>query len=187
LNRFLLGQYYVSVLFASNLKRKDFNLSIIALLFFLSLDLCGGALAFILFKDNYEAAKNSMGIIGIIILCGVYLSPLATFYKVIKDRDSSSISFLMTCALFINGVLWTVYGFFFNDFYIWFPNAVGIASSILQFLLFFIFPKKPKEKENKNILPTCVKDDLESVNSSVTLQTSDIQEKDLSTISTIVV
>jgi len=154
------------ILFSSNLKPKDFNISLITLLVFTLLDICGGALSFILFKNNYEAAKNSMGIIGIIILCGVYVSPLTTVFEVIKTKNSNSINFLTTVALTLNGVFWLTYGLFFNDFFIWFPNGLGVISALLQFLLFFIYPKKETEEK----LINGIKLENVSVDTAMTLQ-----------------
>ncbi|KAG4097547.1 hypothetical protein H8356DRAFT_1308824 [Neocallimastix lanati (nom. inval.)] len=162
----ILGQYYIMILFSSNLKPKDFNISLITLLVFTLLDICGGALSFILFKNNYDAAKNSMGIIGIIILCGVYVSPLTTVFEVIKTKNSNSINFLTTVALTLNGAFWLTYGLFFNDFYIWFPNGLGVISALLQFLLFFIYPRKATEEK----LINGIKLENVSVDTAMTLQ-----------------
>ncbi|ORX84847.1 hypothetical protein BCR32DRAFT_291099 [Anaeromyces robustus] len=143
------GLFFVVILYSSNLKKKDFNLATITLLLLTFANLGCAALAFILFHDDYPKAKNTIGILNIVILFGVYVSPLATMYEVIKTRNSSSINFIMTIAMFINSILWTGYGFIINDFYIWFPNVVGIVSTIIQFVLLIVFPSKKKNADKK--------------------------------------
>jgi solute carrier family 50 protein (sugar transporter) len=183
----ILGLYYVAIIYSAKLKPRVWNMSTTVLLGFTLLCLIGGALAFILFDDNYEAAKNSMGIIGIVILCGIYGSPLTTMYEVIHTRNSSSINFIMTVALLINGVFWTAYGVFINDFFIWFPNAVGTFSAVIQFLLFLIFPRKSTTGTDVNeaqSYSTVNKDNYETETdvSGITLQPSELSEKDISNI-----
>lgn len=181
----IIGLYYVVVVYSSKLKNKEWTISTITLLGFTLLNIIGGALAFILFDDNYEAAKLSMGIICIIILCGIYISPLTTMIEIIRTKDSSSISFIMTVALFINGIFWTAYGIFYNDFFIWFPNALGIGSSVIQFIFFFIFPRKQKnsnsnDSEVSTAYTVIGKDEDKADTSSDTLQNYNLHEKDLS-------
>ncbi|ORX46389.1 hypothetical protein BCR36DRAFT_331754 [Piromyces finnis] len=137
----VLGEYYVLILLTSNMKPKDFKWTSITLIGFTFLNIAGAALSFILFKDNYDAAKNCMGIVCIIVLCAMYVSPLTSMKEVIKSKNSSSINTLMTIASFINGFLWLVYGIFFNDFYVWFPNGLGVVSALLQIFLIVIFHK----------------------------------------------
>ncbi|ORX34088.1 hypothetical protein BCR36DRAFT_588571 [Piromyces finnis] len=48
------------------MKPKDFKWTSITLIGFTFLNIAGAALSFILFKDNYDAAKNCMGIVCII-------------------------------------------------------------------------------------------------------------------------
>jgi len=147
----LLGEYYVMVLLNSKITKKDFNLSAITLISFTLLNIGGGAMSFILFKDNYEAAKNCMGIVCIIVLCAMYVSPLTSMAEVIRTKNSNSLNMLMTIASFINGFLWLIYGIFFNDFYIWFPNGLGVVSSLIQGLLFFLYHKD--SSKNSQTMP----------------------------------
>jgi solute carrier family 50 protein (sugar transporter) len=147
----LLGEYYTMVLLSSKLSPKQFKLSAITLIGFTFLNIAGAAASFIFLKDNYEAAKNCMGVITIIVLCAMYVSPLTSMREVIMTRDSSSLNPLLTIASFINGFLWVVYGFFFNDFYVWFPNGMGVVSAAIQFALFIIFHRS--SRRNSQELP----------------------------------
>ncbi|ORX77055.1 hypothetical protein BCR32DRAFT_236039 [Anaeromyces robustus] len=140
----LLGEYYVMILLSSKITPKDFKMSVITLLGFTFLNIAGGALSFIFLKDNYTAAKNCMGIVCIIVLCAMYASPLTTMAEVIRTKNSDSINLLMTIASFINGFLWLIYGIFFQDFYVWFPNGLGVVSALIQFIMYFAFHKNSK-------------------------------------------
>ncbi|OUM65242.1 hypothetical protein PIROE2DRAFT_41852 [Piromyces sp. E2] len=134
-------EYYVMVLLSSNISSKDFKWTAYTLMGFTFLNIAGAAISFILFKDNYEAGKNCMGIVCIIVLCAMYVSPLTSMAEVIKTRNSNSLNALMTIASFVNGFLWLVYGIFFNDFYVWFPNGLGVVSALIQGILIAIFHK----------------------------------------------
>jgi len=141
------------VLLSSNIKPKDFVWSLVTLMGFTFLNIAGAALSFILFKDNYDAAKNCMGIVCIIVLCAMYVSPLTSMAEVIKTKNSSSLNTLMTIASFINGFLWLVYGLFFNDFYVWFPNGLGVISALIQVCLIVMFHKN--SVRNSQEIPIC--------------------------------
>ena len=61
--------------------------------------------------------------------------PLAAMKTVIETKDTSSLPFTMTVATFVNCTLWTVYGTcVIEDFFIWFPNSLGLLSSFVQFV-----------------------------------------------------
>lgn len=168
----LLGQYYVMMLAMSNMKQKDLRLSVLTFLGFTGLDIIGGMLAFITFRDNFNVARYCLGIIGLVVLCAVYASPLTAAFDVIKQRDSSTLNIFMTITFTVNSVLWLVYGLFYNDFFIWFPNVIGFVSSMIQFLFYFIFPKK----NNNNIEKTIKSPNELSKNEDVNMDISDIPE-----------
>jgi len=149
----LLGEYYVMVLVNSEIRQKDFNMATFTLIAFTFLNIAGASFSFIFMHEDFEAAKNCMGIVCIIVLCAMYASPLTTMAEVIQTKNSSSINILMTIASFANGFLWLVYGIFFNDFYVWFPNCIGVVSSLIQAALFVLYHRPPRR--NSEDLPIC--------------------------------
>eukprot|EP01102_Stenamoeba_stenopodia_P007815 TRINITY_DN2207_c0_g1_i2.p1 TRINITY_DN2207_c0_g1~~TRINITY_DN2207_c0_g1_i2.p1 ORF type:complete len:274 (+),score=31.49 TRINITY_DN2207_c0_g1_i2:102-824(+) len=106
----------------------------------------GDAFAFIMVNPtDPTTAKTISGWICIVVLCFFYTSPLATFYKVITTRDASSFSVSLSSACIVNTSLWTVYGLFTNDPYVWVPNAIGLVVSIIQIFFIFLFRKTSKK------------------------------------------
>lgn len=84
-------------------------------------------------------AQNVLGIAGNVIVVGMFAGPLAAMKTVMEKKSTASLPFAMTCASFINCILWTGYGLMINDPYIWFGNVLGLGSSIVQLGLFAKF------------------------------------------------
>merc|ERR1719291_65782 len=68
-------------------------------------------------------------------------SPLAAIGTVIKQKSTESMPFAISLAMFFNSLSWFLYAFFvILDLFIWIPNLLGLVASIIQLLLFVIFP-----------------------------------------------
>ena len=77
-----------------------------------------------------------IGSVGCIIVVLLFASPLVVLRQVIQSKDARSIPLPFTVACTINCFLWTVYGFWgVLDFYIYFPNALGLMLSVAQLIL----------------------------------------------------
>ena len=77
-----------------------------------------------------------IGSIGCIIVVILFASPLVVLRQVIQSKDARSIPLPFTVACTINCFLWTVYGFWgVGDFYIYFPNMLGLMLSVAQLIL----------------------------------------------------
>jgi solute carrier family 50 protein (sugar transporter) len=87
-----------------------------------------------------------IGSVGCIIVVLLFASPLVVLRQVIQSKDARSIPLPFTIACTINCFLWTVYGFWgVGDFYIYFPNALGLMLSLAQLAL-----KVHYSDENRN-------------------------------------
>jgi len=100
-----------------------------------------------------NVASSIIGKMAVFICIVLFASPLAALKTVIKTKDASSIPLPFTLTCMLNCFLWSVYGVLEkNDFNIYFPNIMGLASSIAQFILIMIFRNAPKTVK-KNELP----------------------------------
>eukprot|EP00041_Stephanoeca_diplocostata_P015996 m.311227 g.311227 ORF g.311227 m.311227 type:complete len:338 (+) comp20218_c1_seq1:433-1446(+) len=87
-----------------------------------------------------ENAIFALGSYGTAVVIVMFAGPLSAMKTVIEEKSTQSLPFAMTVATFVNCSLWTVYGtMVISDFFIWFPNAMGLASSIVQLGLFAKF------------------------------------------------
>ena len=76
--------------------------------------------------------------------CGIVIvmfgGPLATLKTVWEEKSTASLPFAFSVASFANCLTWTAYGWcVIHDAYVWFPNGLGLLSSLAQFALFAKF------------------------------------------------
>jgi solute carrier family 50 protein (sugar transporter) len=101
----------------------------------------GTMLSFITFTDQSTRQQIMGGFcIGILVL--FYVSPLSTFYHVIKTNNSESFYWPLSLMTFLNGALWVFYGSFIGDAFIWAPNVIGAIMGIIQLVCIFLYPKR---------------------------------------------
>ena len=69
-------------------------------------------------------------------------SPLASMRKVLKEKNTKSMSLSISIAMTINGMTWTIYGIIIMDcnLFIVIPNALGAVAGFVQLSLFCIYP-----------------------------------------------
>ncbi|KAJ3128179.1 hypothetical protein HK100_009335 [Physocladia obscura] len=91
---------------------------------------------------QYDFGKQILGILANIVLVLFYGSPLSVCVKVIRERDSSSLSLPLALASALNGGLWTIYGFAMKDYYVGVPNLPGILFALVQIGLMAKYPRK---------------------------------------------
>lgn len=105
--------------------------------------LFGGMFSFIV-MDGMELSKRRLviGIQAVIIQCILYTSPLTTLVRVVKERNSVYFYLPLTVTCLLNGLLWSIYGFVMNDFFVAGPNLAGVFLSLIQILCCVIFPKR---------------------------------------------
>lgn len=90
-------------------------------------------------RGSYPDAEASdlLGKFGTVLVVTMFGGPLVAIQTVVKDRSTASLPFNFTVATFVNCLLWFIFGTcVVTDVYIWFPNALGLGSSVLQLALF---------------------------------------------------
>ncbi|KAJ3074459.1 hypothetical protein HDU98_011242 [Podochytrium sp. JEL0797] len=97
-----------------------------------------------LVNPDQDTGKLLMGCFANVVLVLFYGSPLAVCFKVMRERDTSSLNLMIGVVCAINCILWTAYGFAVQNPFIYSPNGAGLIFSIFQILLIFLFPKKPQ-------------------------------------------
>lgn len=103
------------------------------------------------FTAKSEMATSYIGKLGVIVCIGLFSSPLAKLKIVLQTKSASSIPFPFTIACCINCFLWSVFGWWgLKDFYVYFPNGVGLFFGIVQLFLKILYNN---DKSDGNINP----------------------------------
>jgi len=86
-----------------------------------------------------ELAANLIGRFAVLVCIILFISPLSSLKSVIATKSAKSIPlpFTLTCGL--NCFLWSVYGLDLGDFNLYFPNLLGIISSLAQLVLILVY------------------------------------------------
>ncbi|XP_057828058.1 bidirectional sugar transporter SWEET7b-like isoform X2 [Cryptomeria japonica] len=89
-----------------------------------------------------QAVLLGIGIIGNITCMALYLSPIPTFKRIIKEKDTGQFSaFTYVCSLF-KCLLWTLYGLPIitdNNITIATMNGIGIAFEMVYVLIYLVY------------------------------------------------
>lgn len=87
-----------------------------------------------------------LGVMGNVVAIGFFASPLAVMKKVIADKSTAAMPFVVTVATTLNCIAWSGYGFLVaHDAYVILPNTIGFALACVQLSLFVRFGiGKPK-------------------------------------------
>lgn len=103
---------------------------------------------------NLTGAVNKQQLWGstAVTLLGLYyIAPLTSLFKVLKERDSSSIYWPLSLANLANAMLWMVYGMAKKDwFFIAMPNAMGVAFNTASLILCVILPARDRQSDNSS-------------------------------------
>jgi solute carrier family 50 protein (sugar transporter) len=71
---------------------------------------------------------------------------MSTLLNVIRTHDASSFYWPLSLTCLINGALWTVYGIFIGDGFIWGPNLLGAFLGLVQLGFIFAYRKSGTQK-----------------------------------------
>ncbi|KAG6500339.1 hypothetical protein ZIOFF_040182 [Zingiber officinale] len=123
---------------------------------------------------NQSIIRNIVGIIGNVISCGLFLSPILLvitinsigiafelFYLtvfliyaarqgrklVIQTKSVEFMPFTLSLASFLNGVCWTSYGFLPFDINLLVPNGLGTLFGLAQLVLYACYFKSTSNKD----------------------------------------
>jgi len=113
--------------------------------------------ASIIVSHDEKEAASILGTCGILVVCGLFGSPLIVMADVIKSKNSRALSRPLSFLSFLCALSWTTYGFLAQDIFIWGPNSVGLMLATAQLSLILIYP------------------DLEGEDSSASTKTSGIE------------
>ncbi|KAK2406310.1 bidirectional sugar transporter SWEET5 [Trifolium repens] len=90
-------------------------------------------------------AHNVVGIIGYVISFGLFLSPVPTFYKIIKKKDVEEFKSDPYIATILNCALWIFYGMPFvhpNNNLVVIINSVGFVFELIYLFIFYVYAKR---------------------------------------------
>ncbi|CAK7340626.1 unnamed protein product [Dovyalis caffra] len=81
-----------------------------------------------------------VGVLGNIISSLVYLSPMKTFWRIVKKRSTEDFSCIPYVCTLLNGTLWVYYGIIKpNSFLVATVNGFGAVTQIVYILIFLTF------------------------------------------------
>ncbi|GAA6079003.1 sugar transporter SWEET1 isoform X1, partial [Tachysurus ichikawai] len=66
--------------------------------------------------------------------------------EIIRTRSVERLSFSLTVTTFLTSSSWALYGLKLGDYYIMVPNTPGIVTSLIRFLLFWLFRSTSQDK-----------------------------------------
>ncbi|KAK7354821.1 hypothetical protein VNO80_20329 [Phaseolus coccineus] len=90
-----------------------------------------------------EDASFFVGVIGNIISILMFLSPVPTFWKIIKHKSTEDFSSLPYICTLLNCSLWTYYGIIKSgEYLVATVNGFGILVEIIYIILFLIYAQK---------------------------------------------
>ena len=95
--------------------------------------------ALIAFTLSNDLASAIIGKVGVFFCIILFASPLAALKNVIKTKSAKSIPLPFTLTCVANCFLWSVYGLDLKDFNIYFPNLLGLLSSLVQLGLILFY------------------------------------------------
>lgn len=142
-------------------------------------------MAFVFLPKAYgikeETVQHIVGFFTVATSLAMFGSPLILVKRVIQERNTNLLPLPMIMAGAVTCSLWLTYGILLDDAFIIAPNAANLILSVVQLVLFCVYPRggstpelKAKIDYNKSKLSTTVvKDEDETENSSIILKTED--------------
>ncbi|KAK4522973.1 hypothetical protein GAYE_PCTG33G0863 [Galdieria yellowstonensis] len=112
---------------------------------------CAFLAAFILSRNT---ANILLGVLANSMLICFYASPLSTSIAVFRLKDASSLDPWLCAMNFVNGTMWTIYGFALGDPIVWSLNLLGAILGILQLCLIYVYGRR-----NANMSQTLTQED----------------------------
>lgn len=113
---------------------------------------CGTNLWIAMFTDRDVSSNtiNALGTLGVCVNVCMFSSPLAEFAKVLRTRNTKTISPSFTSASFLCATLWFALGLRMDDPYVWVSNGIGVLVSTMQLGLFVCFGCPSREASTKH-------------------------------------
>ncbi|KAM4124922.1 hypothetical protein ACJW30_01G271500 [Castanea mollissima] len=92
-----------------------------------------------------ESIRNVIGIIGNVISFGLFLSPVPTFYRIIKNKAVEDFSPIPYIATVLNCIFWVFYGMPFvhpDSLLVVTINSVGLGLELIYLAIFYTYAAK---------------------------------------------
>jgi uncharacterized protein with PQ loop repeat len=96
------------------------------------------------FRDCLMIHSNLLGTISTSFSTMSYCGQLSTFRRVVRTKDSSSISPWMTAGVLLRASCWFVYSYLINDWFYLTSTSIGIMSACVQIILLTQYPRSVK-------------------------------------------
>ena len=91
-----------------------------------------------------QKAAPIVGMTTVLLSCIMYTGPLAALRAAIESKSAKNIPLPYAVASTVNALAWFVYGFFrINDFMVWAPCAIGVASATAQIVVNALYGNGP--------------------------------------------
>ena len=116
------------------------QLEIIAVFFVLMWGIVGFTAAMM---EDHQQSISIIGILGNVVVFFLFASPLSTFSKVIRTKNSSSINRPFAVCQVLNCIVWVAYGTATKDFYLALPNVFGLILGFAQVFLILRYSALP--------------------------------------------
>uniref|UniRef100_A0AAV1UYA4 Sugar transporter SWEET1 n=1 Tax=Peronospora matthiolae TaxID=2874970 RepID=A0AAV1UYA4_9STRA len=121
-------------------KRSVYKTCAVAMVFIVLLCLYGAMGVEGVTGQSKSSMATAMGAISIGTSIGLYGSPLATIRRILRTKSTASMPFTFCVVSFCNSVSWVTYAIILGDVWILLPNAFGCILTLIQLILYVIYP-----------------------------------------------
>lgn len=124
--------------------------------------LLGLSTIFLILDQIYDAdeQKNAVGFMAVINLIFFWGSPLSTIVTVCTERDSSSIHVPTMVTNTACSFFWCLYGLAISDYFIFFPNLVGVVLGFIQAILRLMFSRSEADLDELSTSELCHEEEI---------------------------
>ena len=81
----------------------------------------------------------------------VFLSPIQLIYRVIKEKNFILIPIYTAYVSLVSASCWVTYGFLIMDYYVVFPNVIGIILAVVQIFVYWNYRRHYPTIGEKNL------------------------------------
>ena len=103
--------------------------------------------------QKYAYYPEIIGGMSVSIFMIFIVSPLLSIFRAIKEKNAIYFYYPF---IFANATVWTLYGYYIQDFFVIFTNAVGLISGFIQLMCKILFKSIPE----KDPAPIMLYDDV---------------------------
>ncbi|KAF8037178.1 hypothetical protein BT93_B0170 [Corymbia citriodora subsp. variegata] len=137
----LLELIYVGIFFVHSPwnRRRNILIALLVELIFMA------ALVAIALKLGLSSAFVEM--LCMVFTIAMYISPLTIMHRVIQMKSVKYMPFYLSLAIFLNGIIWTVYALLKFDFFVLVANGLGALSGLVQLILYAKYYRTTKWDE----------------------------------------